>query len=90
MKWYANGRLEFELGCEKGLAAKYFATDKDFVDDLERWWNAYRGVAYAKRLQAPPSIVVSGKPFKDQPMCGAYYTQAYESLKNILFKHSNN
>ena len=85
LKWYADGKLEAEIGCGKGLAKKYFASDKEFVADLERWWNQYRGIAAAKRMQTPPLIVVSGKPFSaNETLCGAYYTRGYQLLKKIL------
>lgn len=85
LKWYADGRLESEIGCEEGLVKKYFATEKDFIADLERWWNQYRGIAAAKRLQAPPSIIISGKPFAaNEILNGAYYTKGYSALKDIL------
>ena len=85
LKAYADGRLAMEFGIERSIIDKYFGSYKEFIDDLERWWNLYRGVAVAKRLQAPPSIIVSGKPFHaDDIMNGAYYTQGYLALKKIL------
>ena len=85
LKAYADGRLAMEFGIERSIIDGYFGSYKEFIDDLERWWNLYRGVAVAKRLQAPPSIIVSGKPFHaDDIMNGAYYTQGYLALKKIL------
>ena len=90
LKAYADGRLSMEIGCDRNLLDEYFTSYKAFIDDLERWWNLYKGVAVAKRLQAPPSIVVSGKPFSsNEIMNGAYYTQGYETLKNILLNGAN-
>ncbi len=85
LKAYADGRLSMEIGCDRALINKYFPTCEDFVNDLERWWNQYKGIAAAKRLQAPPSIIVSGKPFgANEIMNGAYYTAGYSALKKIL------
>ena len=90
LKAYADGRLAMELGIERSIIDKYFASYPEFIADLERWWNLYKGVAVAKRLQAPPSIIVSGKPFRsNEIMNGAYYTQGYETLKNILLNGAN-
>ena len=52
--WYSEKTLEEHIGCKAGLVDKYFATAKDFICDLERWWNLFTGMAVAKRIQAPP------------------------------------
>ncbi len=90
LKAYADGRLSMEIGCDRNIIDEYFPTVAEFVADLERWWNQYKGVAVAKRLQAPPSIVVSGKPFEsNEIMNGAYYTAGYSALKKILLDAVN-
>ncbi len=33
-----------------------------FIADMTRWWKLYRGIAVAKRLQAPPVIALSTRP----------------------------
>ncbi|MBR1396789.1 MAG: NAD(+) synthase, partial [Selenomonadaceae bacterium] len=87
LNYYIDGHLEDEIGCEHGLVKKYFATDADFIADLERWWNMFTGIAVAKRIQSPPIIAVSQRPFGSdfkEAQHGSYYTKAYKELKTKL------
>ena len=87
LEWYAEGTLEKELGCAPGLVAKYFPTAKDFIDDMERWWNQFSGLAVAKRIQAPPVLAVSRRAFgfdHRESQNGPYYTKKYKTLKSKL------
>lgn len=84
LTWYVDGTLEDNLGCEKGLIKKYFATANDFILDLERWWNLFTGMAVAKRIQAPPILAVSRRAYgfdHREAQNGPYYTRAYKNLK---------
>ena len=89
LKWYADGKLEEKIGCEKGLVKKYFATAEEFINDLERWWNQFNGIAVAKRIQAPPIIAVTncafGSDFPEAQDC-TYYSRTYKKLKSKLIK----
>ncbi len=87
LEWYAAGTLEENIGCAPGLVAKYFPTPKDFIDDLERWWNQFSGLAVAKRIQAPPILAISRRAFgfdHREAQNGPYYTKKYKSLKATL------
>ena len=67
--------------------AKYFPTAKDFISDLERWWNLFTGMAIAKRIQAPPILAVSRRAYgfdHREAQNGPYYTRRYKKLKNDL------
>jgi NAD+ synthase (glutamine-hydrolysing) len=91
LAWYSEGRLEEELGCEKGLVAKYFSTPAEFIADLERWWNLFTGMAVAKRIQAPPILAVSRRAYgfdHREAQNGPYYTRKYKELKAELL-HTN-
>jgi len=86
---YADGDLEDDIGCGKGVIASFFSTTKDFIDDLERWWNLYTGMAVAKRIQAPPLISVTGRAYgADHPesQIGPYETISYRALKEKLLR----
>ena len=87
LQWYADGKLEENIGCDKGLVKKYFANAEEFINDLERWWNQFTGIAVAKRIQAPPIIAVTdrafGSDFPESQGC-TYYTHAYKILKAEL------
>lgn len=86
LKFYSEGKLEAEIGCEAGLVKKYFPTAKDFVEDLERWWKLFKGFAVAKRIQAPPIMSVSGRAYGSfaESQNIPHFTQAYQDLKKIL------
>jgi NAD+ synthase (glutamine-hydrolysing) len=81
--------LEDKLGCERGIVKKYFPTPKAFIEDLERWWNQFAGMAVAKRIQAPPIIAVSRRAYgfdHREAQNGVYYTREYKRLKEELLK----
>ena len=87
LRWYAEGTLEEEIGCEPGLVAKYFPTPAEFIADLERWWRQFTGMAIAKRIQAPPIIAISRRAYgfdHREAQNGIYYTRAYTRLKEQL------
>ena len=87
LTWYSENTLEEHIGCEKGLVAKYFSTAKEFIADLERWWNLFTGIAIAKRIQAPPILAISRRAYgfdHRESQNGAYYTRAYKQLKAKL------
>ncbi len=89
LQWYADGKLEENIGCEKGLVKKYFANAEEFINDLERWWNQFTGIAVAKRIQAPPIIAVTahafGSDYFEAQGC-TYYSRAYKALKAKLLE----
>ncbi|MBE6098155.1 MAG: NAD(+) synthase [Schwartzia succinivorans] len=89
LEWYVSGTLEDEIGCESGLVKKLFPTHKAFIDDLERWWNQFSGIAVAKRIQAPPVLAVSRRAYgfdHREAQNGPYYTRRYKQLKEKLLK----
>ena len=90
LEWYAEGTLEERLGCRPGLVAQYFPAAKDFIADLERWWNLFTGMAVAKRIQAPPILAVSRRAYgfdHREAQNGPYYTRRYCELKKKLLQN---
>lgn len=86
LHWYQKGTITKELHLLKPID-HYFASTKDFIDDLERWWNLYQGMAIAKRIQAPPILAITRRAFgfdHRESQCGAYYTSNYHKLKALL------
>ena len=83
LKWYLDGELEENLELNDIDVNKLFPTAADFIADLERWWNLYCGLSVAKRLQAPPTLVVSHCPFGTitSSQSGPYYGSRYRELK---------
>ncbi len=88
IQWYQDGVLEEKLGCRSGILDIIFKKEPSaFINDLEHWYNAYRGLSVAKRLQAPPIIAVSENPFTfPEPQIGAYYSQQYQDIKKALLQ----
>ena len=86
LKFYADGTVEENIGCAKGLVEKYFPTAKDFADDLERWWKQFTGMGVAKRIQTPPIIAVTNHPYgtRLESQNGVYFTRGYFELKERL------
>ena len=86
LKLYLEKNLEAEIGCAAGLTEKYFSTAEEFVTDLERWWKQFQGIAVAKRIQAPPLIAVSVRPFGSftESQNIPYFTKKFFDLKKIL------
>ena len=85
LETYFEGTFTDIIGYDGDLA-ELFPTPADFIADLERWWNMYRGLSVAKRLQAPPILAVGGAPFGEEPESqGApYYGRKYRELKEKL------
>ena len=84
LTWYLEGSLEENIGCERGLVQKYFPTKTDFIEDLERWWKLFTGMAVAKRIQSPPILAVSRRAYGEynESQNVPYFTQKYLSMRN--------
>lgn len=87
--WYQQDILEEKLGCAPNLVKQLFATPTAFIDDLERWWKLYTGLAVAKRIQAPPVLAVSRRAYgfdHREAQNGPYFTRRYQELKVELLR----
>lgn len=83
---YAEGNLEQLLGCAVSVR-DIFPDAAAFITDLEKWWHLFAGFAVAKRIQAPPLLVVSRRPYGydlRESQLRPYYTDAYLTLKEKL------
>lgn len=87
LKLYLEKNLETEIGCSAGLAEKYFPTAEDFTADLEKWWRQYQGIAVAKRIQSPPILAVSSRPFGSfaESQNAPHFTKKYFELTKKIF-----
>lgn len=88
LKLYDAGKLEKAIGCEVGLVKKYFPTEKDFIEDLERWWKQFTGMGVAKRIQAAPILAVTKHPYGSrlESQNGRHVTKAYRALRDNLIE----
>ena len=87
LQMYIDGILEEKIGCKKGIIKKYFKNDLEFIEDLEKWWRQYMGMAVSKRIQAPPILAISRRAFgfgNRESQNRVYYTSKYLYLKNKL------
>ena len=87
--WYSQGPavLEQKLGCQTGLINQLFPGPHEFIEDLERWWRLYTGMAVAKRIQAPPVLAVSRRVYgfdHREAQNSVYFTQKYLKIKHTL------
>jgi NAD+ synthase (glutamine-hydrolysing) len=83
LEWFLDGALEKQIGYE-GAVAALFPSAAAFVTDVERCWNLYQGLAVAKRVQAPPVLVVSRRAFgfdHREAQLGPRYTPRYQVLR---------
>lgn len=84
LTYYNDGRLAEIIGCGTEQLAALFPTRKSFMDDLEHWWGLFKGLAVAKRLQAPPVLSLSRRAFgSDLPesQTGCWLDGEYLRLK---------
>jgi NAD+ synthase (glutamine-hydrolysing) len=52
-----------ELGVDEAFFRSKFSSKEEILDDMKRWWNRYKGIALAKRIQMPPILSVSRRAF---------------------------
>lgn len=86
LTWYLEGTLEKNIGCSVDVR-KLFPTAKEFIDDLERWWRLIAGFAVAKRIQSPPILSISRRPFGNdlrEAQLSPYFTTRYLELKEQI------
>ena len=87
LNWYVEGTLEEKIGCKQGLVKKLFSSAEEFIDDLERWWNQFSGIAIAKRIQSPPILAISRRAYgfdHRESQLPIYYSTRYLKLKQRL------
>lgn len=86
LKFYSEDTLEKEIGCKEGLVKEYFATTKDFIEDLERWWILYKGMAVAKRIQSPPIMALTSRAFGSfkENQNTPYFTRNYKDFRKKI------
>lgn len=87
-KWYKKDSLEENLGCNKNILRIIFKNNHlEFFADLEHWWYAYHSIAVAKRLQAPPIIIVSDNPLNTtEPQLKPYFSEEYIKIKKSIIE----
>ena len=87
---YLDGQLNQLLNIPKEYNAyDLFANGSEFIEDLERWWKLYKGMAIAKRVQAPPVLAVSRRAYgfdlRETLNC-THFSRKYYVLKDIILE----
>ncbi|HAT56796.1 MAG TPA: NAD(+) synthase [Veillonellaceae bacterium] len=86
LSWYMENTLEEHIGTPLSVHS-LFPSPRSFIDDLEHWWNLFSGFAVAKRIQCPPLIAVSRRPYGfdlRESQLRPYYTEAYLDMKRKI------
>ena len=83
LRHYLDGDLAEFLGCDAEIIAQLFPTAAEFTADVERWWQQYRGLAVAKRLQSPPFLAISSCPLseREEIQSAVYFSNDYLQLR---------
>jgi NAD+ synthase (glutamine-hydrolysing) len=90
-EWSLTGTLEKELGWDKDetiIDAIFDGSGAKFLEDLERWWEMYQGLAVAKRVQSPPIISVSRRALgfdHREAQVGHYKSIGYENVLRCIY-----
>ena len=88
---YENGTLEHLLGLPHPVS-HYFTSTDQFINDLERWWKSFNGLAVAKRIQSPPLFLVSERAFGtdlSESQLKPYFSRTYHIIKErVLYHHT--
>ena len=88
---YEKGTLEHLLGLSHPVS-HYFTSTDQFINDLERWWKSFNGLAVAKRIQSPPLFLVSERAFGtdlSESQLKPYFSRTYHINKEkVLYHHT--
>ena len=88
---YEKGILEHLLGLPHPVS-HYFTSTDQFINDLERWWKSFNGLAVAKRIQSPPLFLVSERAFGtdlSESQLKPYFSRTYHIIKErVLYHHT--
>ena len=86
---YENGTLEQLLGLPHPIS-HYFTSTEQFINDLERWWKSFNGLAVAKRIQSPPLLLISERAFGtdlSESQLKPYFSRNYYVMKEKILHH---
>lgn len=86
---YENGTLRHLLGLPHPIS-HYFTSTEQFINDLERWWKSFNGLAVAKRIQSPPLFLISERAFGSdlsESQLKPYCSRTYHIIKERFLYH---
>ena len=86
---YEKGTLVHLLGLSHPVS-RYFTSTDQFINDLERWWKSFNGLAVAKRIQSPPLFLVSERAFGtdlSESQLKPHFSRTYYAIKERILHH---
>lgn len=86
---YEKGTLEHLLRLPHPVS-HYFTSTEQFINDLERWWKSFNGLAVAKRIQSPPLFLVSERAFGSdlsESQLKPHFSRTYYAIKERILHH---
>ena len=86
---YEKGTLVHLLGLSHPVS-HYFTSTDQFINDLERWWKSFNGLAVAKRIQSPPLFLVSERAFGtdlSESQLKPHFSRTYYAIKERILHH---
>ena len=89
LRGYENSTLEHLLGLPNPVS-HYFTSTEQFIQDLERWWKSFNGLAVAKRIQSPPLFLISERAFGtdlSESQLKPYFSRNYYVMKDRILHH---
>lgn len=89
LRAYENDTLESLLGLPNPVS-HYFTSTEQFINDLERWWKSFNGLAVAKRIQSPPLLLISERAFGSdlsESQLKPYFSRNYYVMKDRILHH---
>lgn len=92
LEWYLNGTLAKEIGYDETAnpaIKELFKDAKEFILDIEKWWNLYDGFAIAKRIQAPPILSLSRRSLgydHRETQEPPYYSEKYLNMRKKIME----
>ncbi len=86
LEWFQNGVLEEKLGMASSLPDS-LQSPRAFIADLERWYVLFCGLGQVKRIQSPPILAISRRPFGfdwREAVLKPYYSKKFLDLRGKL------
>lgn len=88
LAWFMDGILEEKLDLKWKIVWDYFASNFDFVENLEKIYKLFK-INFFKRIQSPPIISLSKRAFGTdfrESQNPIYFTRNYRDLKDKIIK----
>jgi NAD+ synthase (glutamine-hydrolysing) len=89
LSWYMDGTFNEKIGLKNLSVYDIFKSPREFINDLERWWNLHAGFSVAKRIVGPPLISLSRRSYgydMRESQLVPWYSLKYKKMKEEALK----